>query len=68
MKDRKQSVIPLSLKDCMVLRNEATWVSHIMSAHKIRSKFMVQKSFLNANNSARTSTLLNNHIGSFSLD
>lgn len=61
-KDRKQPVILLSMKDCMVSRNEVTWVNHIISIHRVRCKFMVLKSSLNANTGARISTLLKNQI------
>lgn len=61
-KDRKQPVILLPMKDCVVSRNEVTWVNHIISIHRVRCKFMVLKSSLNANTGAGVSTLLKNRM------
>lgn len=61
-KDRKEPVILLAMKDCVVSRNKVTWVSHIISAYRVRRKFMVPKSSLNANTGARISTLLKNQL------
>lgn len=62
VKDREEPVILLAVKDCMGSRNKVTWVSHIISAYRVRCKFMVPKSSLNANTRARISTLLKNRV------
>lgn len=62
VKDRKRPLVFLSMKDCMVSRNEVTWVSHIIRTHRIRCKFMVPPSSLNANPGTRIGTLLENQV------
>lgn len=62
VKDRNQPVILLAMKDCMVSRNEVTWVSHIISTHRVRYKLTVPKSSLNAYTGARISALLKNQV------